>query len=201
MIRKALLQGRDDGSRRFDDPAPERRFRQDARPAVEELHDFGARLDLRCEKLDGALDENADQRVETLDIAIGPTLDPSEVSARPAFHHIGRDRPRRTGKPDQGCLRGRATAATRPMVSNTGSRRGTTLPGIEPSRYRCAFSIGSRTGPSPSRKVSFLPESVGHQQNVGEQDSPIHTVAPNRLQRQLGGKRRAQAQLDEIMRF
>src|SRR5215510_10299478 len=105
MIRKAPLQGRNDGSRRFDDPAPERRFRQDACPSVEELDDFGARLDLTGEKIDGALDKNADQRVETLDIAIGPTLDPSEVSAVPAFHHIGRDGPRRTGKPDQGGLR------------------------------------------------------------------------------------------------
>src|SRR5258708_5134045 len=55
MIRKALLQGRDDGSRRFDDPASERRFRQDARPSVEKLHNFGARLDLRCEKVDVAI--------------------------------------------------------------------------------------------------------------------------------------------------
>src|SRR4051812_45027326 len=105
MNRKTLLQGRDDLSRRFDDPAFERRLRQDARPSVKELHDFDTRLDLRGEELDGALDENADQRVEPFAVTISPTLDLSEVSARPAFHHIGRDGPRPAGKSDHGGLR------------------------------------------------------------------------------------------------
>src|SRR6202011_855888 len=131
MIRKALLQGRDDGSRRFDDPASERRFRQDARPSVEKLHNFGARLDLSCEKLNGALDENADQRVETFGIAIGPALDPTKVSARPTFHHIGRDRPRRTSNPDQGCLSAERLGNPANGLEHWLDARNK-LPGIEP---------------------------------------------------------------------
>src|SRR6266852_4641874 len=99
MIRKAPFQCHDDASRRFDDPPLESRFRQDSRPAVEELHDFGARLDLSRKKVDGALGQKADQRIETRDIAIGPAFDPPKISARPAFYHVGSDGPRSTCKP------------------------------------------------------------------------------------------------------
>src|SRR5437667_1996733 len=189
MTRKALLQSGDDGSRRFYDQASERWFRQDARPSVEELHDFDARLDLPCEKLDGTLDENTDQRIETLNIAIGPTLDLSKVSARPTFHHIGRDRPRRAGKPDQGCLR-----AERPGNAANGLehwlKTRNNLPGIEPSNAGMVRDrLEDRALSFPERQS--LPEGMRNQQNVGEHDGPIHPIAPNRLQRQLGGKLRA----------
>src|ERR1700756_1113775 len=132
MIRKAMLQGRDYGSCWVNAPASERRFRQDARPSVEELHDFGTRLDLRREKLDGALDENTDQRLETLNVVIGPTLDLSEVSARPAFHHIGRDRPWRTGKPYQGGFRAERLEDAANGLEHWFEAQNN-LPGIEPS--------------------------------------------------------------------
>src|SRR6266436_3286636 len=191
MTRKALLQGRDDGSRRFDDQASERRFRQHTRPSVKELHDFGARLDLRCEKLDGALDENADQRVETLNIAIGPTLDLSKVSARPAFHHVGRDRPRRTGKPDQGSLRAERLGNAANGLEHRFKARNN-LAGIEPGN---AAAIRDRLEERalPFAKSQFLSERVRYQQNVGKQDRSVHAIAPHWLQSHLGSQCRGQA--------
>ena len=57
----ALLQRRDDALRRLDDPAAERRFRQHAGPAVEELHHLGAGGDLAREMDDRRLDQPVDQ--------------------------------------------------------------------------------------------------------------------------------------------
>ena len=72
------------------------------------------------------------------------------------------------------------------------------LPGIEPPNAAAVLDrLEDRTLPFSERQS--LSESVRNQQNVGEQDSPIHTIAPNRLQRQLGSKRRGQAQLNKIL--
>src|SRR6516162_5639699 len=80
-IRKPTLQRCDDLPRRLDNPSPKLFFRQNARPAVEELHELCARLDLAGKMFDCALDEHVDQRAKVLRVAIGPALDPPKILA------------------------------------------------------------------------------------------------------------------------
>ena len=87
---KPPLQRGNDALCRLDHPSPECRLREHSRPAVEQLHDFDARLDLTAEIRDRAFDEQLDQRAKAVSVAIGPALDSAKVPARPAFDHVGR---------------------------------------------------------------------------------------------------------------
>src|SRR6516162_5723461 len=72
MVGKPLFYRRNDASGGFDHQTPERRLGQNACPTVEKLHDLGTGLDLSTQKVDGAFDEQLDQRAEALDVAISP---------------------------------------------------------------------------------------------------------------------------------
>src|SRR5260370_158952 len=102
---KTLFQPRNNALCRLDYPALKRRLRQDSRPTVEELYGLGAGFDLGSKDVDRALGEQVDQQVKTLGITIGPALDPAEIPARSALHHLGSNRPRRPCESDQRCLR------------------------------------------------------------------------------------------------
>src|SRR5215472_8400293 len=184
-IGKPLLQCRNDAPCRFDHPAPESRFGEDTRPTVEELDDLGTGLHLGPEKIDSTFDQYLDQRAETVAVAKGPALYPPKIPARPAFDHIGRDGPRRTRETDQGGCRTECCGnALNSLEDRSQPRRDSTE--LEPCDAGMVLDwIEHRT--FPVAIAQSLPERVGKQWDVGEQDRRIHPIAPYRLQRKLGG--------------
>src|SRR5205823_432966 len=99
--RKATLDQGYNSLRRLDNPARETRFRQYPGPTVEQLYGIDTGFDLPAQKFCGRLLDYRDQRLEADRISVGPGLDVAEILARSALDHIGRNGPRRPGKPDQ----------------------------------------------------------------------------------------------------
>ena len=51
--------------------------------------------------------------------------------------------------------------------------------------------IGKARGkvrPFPGKELQILPHGIGHDQDVGKQDSPVQPITPDRLKRDLGGR-------------
>src|SRR5207248_261616 len=81
IIGKTTFQCRHDVLGRLDHPAHESRFRQDSGPAVEQLYDLHASLDLAGQVLDRGFGKQIDQRAKRLWVAISPALDPAKIPA------------------------------------------------------------------------------------------------------------------------
>ena len=131
-------------------------------------------------------------RANACGIAIGPQPRRGLVRRALPADHVGRDRPRRAAEPDQGRLRSADPGGPAPRVSAT-SRELALARSTDRSRARSAAIavIGSSRGPSPSTKRTGWPKRIRHDQDVGEQDRRVEAIAPDRLQRHLGGQRRA----------
>ncbi len=98
----ARLQAGDDRLDRRDAPALEFIGRQDARPAIENLHDFDAGFDLLGQIIDRAGNEPVDQTLKQVRLAIGEEARWGLIGRALPGDHIARDRPRRAAKADQG---------------------------------------------------------------------------------------------------
>ena len=182
--------------RRFDRPALEFARRQDAGPGVEDLQHVGAGLELSEQILDRVLDQNVDDLRERFRMAIGHHPRRRLVRRALARHHVGRDRPRRAAKTDQRDVRielaaARGAAPHRPARACR-SRRwrasvATLLRRVQRIEPR-AFA-----GLEPHRAA----ERVGDHQNVREDDRGVELEAADRLQRDLGGVFRREAQIEK----
>ena len=188
---------RHDAPRRLDHPGLELPRRQAAGPAVEDLQDIGAGLDLPRQVLDRGLDQQVDQPAEARAVAIGPQprLAPDRASPAPPPCRSPPSTARRKSRSAPSHAAGPAAAA-RPS-----RRRGRTWAesrsAFKRARSRVACGSASSRGPSPSTKSTPLAQRIRHHQDVGEQDRRVEAEAPDRLQRHLGGQRRRVAQLEE----
>ena len=146
--------------RRLDHPAAEFVVRQDARPAVENLHGLRAGLDLPGEVIHRAVGDEVDQPGEILRVAEGGEARRRLVRRAMAGDHVGRDRPGPAAKADQrffgaAARRGRARRFRK-------SCRIFRRPRPAFRRFSSASGgMASRRGPTPSSNATFCPSASG----------------------------------------
>ncbi len=195
VVGLALPQFRDDAARRRDDILAEARLVERAGPAVEQLHRIGPGLDLRRQMLDRGVRDLVDEIAEPVGIGKGPALRMREIAARAAFDHVGRDRPRASGKADERDLaRQRRLDAAHGVVDRGEPLR--RAEALEP------FGGSARAHRLEHRALAVakrdrLAERMRHHQYVREQDRRIHAEAADRLQRRLGGELGREAEIEE----
>jgi hypothetical protein len=119
-------------------------------------------------------------------------------SSSSAFNGIDADRPGGAGKADQ-----RNARIKRRLHPLHGLANGGELG--EQLFHRNARKIlrpcrRIDPGPLPFEKADIPTHGVEHEQDVCEQDRPIHLVAPDRLQRRFGGEGRGIAEIEEVTR-
>src|SRR5262245_50183303 len=74
---------------------------QAARPAIENLHEIRAGIDLSAEIFNRDVFEQANQPLQALRISISPQPRARLIDTALSSHHVGCHRPRRTAKPDE----------------------------------------------------------------------------------------------------
>src|SRR5208283_434479 len=99
-----LLHPRDDLAQGLENPPLELRWRQHARPAIENLHDLDAPVDLAEEIGDRGLDKPRDERLEDFRPAIGEEPRRRLIRRPVTGDHIARDCPRRAAKTNESRL-------------------------------------------------------------------------------------------------
>ena len=77
----------------------------DPAPAVEDLHDLGAGLNLLVEIFDRGLGQKRDQRAEGLRVLLAQLVGGGLIRRTTTRDHVGRDRPWRARETDQRGLR------------------------------------------------------------------------------------------------
>ena len=175
----------DHGFGRRHHPALELVVGEAPRPAVENLHDIGARSHLSGKVVDGNLDQQVDQPLKSIGVAVGPAPCVGLVGRALPAHHVGRHRPRRAAKSDEGSVMVEFLSDLGDRLENA-AELGPSCRSGSSAQDRRALRMGSSRGPSPSTNSTFCPSASGTTQDVGEQNRRIETVAPDRLQRHLG---------------
>ena len=171
--------------------------RHAARPAIEQLQHFGARIPLRDQVRSGCFHQNIHQPGKKRSVTPGQLADGFVIGAALTLDHISGDGPGRPRKPDQRGVRGQGGAH---ILDGLHHRRQHLRPIHQPAqrafiRHRLqprAFAFG---------KPDFLTQRMGEQKNVGEQNGGIEIDTPHRLQRHFRRQRRIKAERDEILRL
>ena len=194
-VRRRALQPVHQPHDRGDAPALELGGRQHARPGIEDLHRFRARLDLAQQVIGGGVGEAVDQGREDLGMAEGEQPRGGLIRRAVAGDHVARHRPGRAAEADQRGLGGQGgldplhglehRREARPVGLDAQS--GEILSGLDRRQARALAAL----------EAHALAERVGHHQNVGEQDRGVEAEAADRLQRRLGGEGGRVAEVDE----
>ncbi len=175
------------------------RLRPDPGPGIEDLHRLRAGIDLGDEVVAGRGHQQVDEALEIRRPgAVGPALAGGEVPAGAAFQHVAGHRPGRAGEADQRGLRRQfAAQAADGLVDR---RQGRVQPLAAQAVDITAAFQRFQARADALLEPDLLAQGVGHHQDVGEQDRRIEAVAPDRLQGDLDGHIRREAELEETLR-
>ena len=185
----------DDPDGRRDHQAIEQGLWCGAGQAVEQFDDLRTGLDLPVEIGHRGVHDPVDQRLDQRRVPKRHFLQGGEVAAGAAFDNVGGHRPGAAGEPDHGHPLRQHRAGpghglvdrADPFVERIGVEHRDLIHGADRRQLR-AFPFG---------EPEILAQTVGHHQNIGEQDRPIHAVAADRLNRDLGSQFGIETQIDE----
>ncbi len=190
------LQPANDGGGGSDDQVAELRLRQQPGPAVEQLHHLDAMIDLPAKAMADGIDQDRDQPGEAFRLPPGPGPRPLAVGPALAFDHVERQRPGRPGEADQ---RGVGWDRLRQPGHRRVDRR---QPLIQPLWVEGRNLLGPQQ-PFQHRALTLdeahgAAQGVRDDQDVAEQDSRVHSIPAQRLQRRLDAKCRCIAEAEEV---
>src|SRR5581483_6914873 len=182
-------------ARRLDAPTSEFVLGKASRPTVENLQHTRSGTHLAEQIFGRGLDEKIDQLPEGLGLAIGPKPRLGLVLTPAPFDHVGRNRPWRAAKANHRYIARKIGADPRQrFIDRRQPRLGnfrlelcnspSVLHRIEPG----SFTLN---------KLEALPERVRHDEDVRKHNRRIEIEAPQRLERDLGGKLGRKAEIEE----
>ena len=167
-----LGQSAHDRGSRTDAPCLEIRSRENAGPAVEQLNAIGAGIDLAAQEVDHRIGQEIDQPLETLGFAGRPGAGGRKVLRPAAFDHVSRQGPGRARKADQGCHRIKRRLDPCHRLED---RRQMTGQPVWLQRRQVIGPDRLENRSLARLEPDGLTQRIGNDQDIGEQDSRVHT--------------------------
>jgi hypothetical protein len=173
--------------------------RQLAGPRVEELHGLGPGRDLEGEDVAHDVGGQVEQAAERVGVAEHHLLDDGEALRAAPFDHVRGEGPGRAAESEDG----RALAYRRTQTAEDLAREADAVRGIEPGEVRHGRGRPDGRGQVRARVAERDRDSHGLHRNedVREEDHPVGREAPEGLERDLAGRLRVAAELEEAQPF